>query len=849
MQLLPAHFDPFALIDDVVPDSWLRRGPSRRAMLVMRRVLRIAGWLGAGVAVACLIALFAGWLLLRGSLPMLEGELALDGLGAAVTVERDGEGLPTIRGESREDIARATGFIHAQDRFFQMDLRRRYAAGELAALFGKAVVPVDRRTRLHRFRARAGSVMEGLEGEDRALLEAYAEGVNAGLEALHVRPFEYLALRTAPVPWRPEDSLLAAWSMFLDLQPSDGRPEQVREAMRAAFSPEVNAFLTANGTAWPARLDGTSTPILPVPGPEHFSYLQHVQVANAPGPPVSADVPFAGWGVRRNSDALSGSNNWVVAGRLTARGGGAIVANDMHLSLRDLPTVWYRARLIQTQEGETTLDVCGITFPGAPMIVAGSNGHVAWGFTNANVDVADVVEVEMADGRPDAYRTPDGLRELERHLETIEASGAAPETMVVEETIWGPILPETPRGASHRKLALAWIAHDASLVNLRSVRLETARTVDEAVSIRDGAWFPAQNLLVGDRAGRIAWTLLGPIPRRVGFDGSVPVSMASGLNRWDGTLSDKPVIADPLDGCLWTANAQTVGGALAAKLGDGGHREDGRAFQIGERLRGRAGSGGAFDEPALFSIQQDNETFFLRRWRDLMLELLDDDAVAGYPERAMLRGLVMGWGGKATRDSTGHRPIRLFRSIVAKRVFARILAPSRTNLVEPDYHDFNYEEPLWLLVSGRHPWTAPSAMDWKTELEGVLDRVIAELEIGAGAPGRRRWGDYNRVDMCHPLARFVPALRPWLGVERAPVDGDSFAPNALLRTHGPSERFVVTPGNEESGIMNMPGGASGHPLSPYFAAGHEAWLQAHAGPFLPTGAKHRLTLSPSTIRR
>src|SRR6185503_1543752 len=168
----------------------------------------------AGLAIATVLVLGAAaagvWARaqLRGSLPVLGGDVRLEGLSASVIVTRDVLGIPTIRGASREDVARATGFLHAQDRFFQMDLARRRAAGELAALVGARALPLDRETRIHRFRDEAARAVALLSPDNRRLLDAYTSGVNDGLDALASPPFEYLLLRQAPRPWKPEDSLL-----------------------------------------------------------------------------------------------------------------------------------------------------------------------------------------------------------------------------------------------------------------------------------------------------------------------------------------------------------------------------------------------------------------------------------------------------------------------------------------------------------------------------------------------------------------------------------------------------------------------------------------------------------------
>jgi penicillin amidase len=304
---------------------------------------------------------------------------------------------------------------------------------------------------------------------------------------------------------------------------------------------------------------------------------------------------------------------------------------------------------------------------------------------------------------------------------------------------------------------------------------------------------------------------------------------------------ERPAIIDPPSGRAWTANAPVVGGAAGRLLGDGGSRHDGRAFQIGSRLQSRD----TWDEIALFELQLDSETLFLRRWRDLALGLLETgvppDPASG---RARFRGAIAAWDGHARRDSTGHRLVRQFRREAADAVMARLLAPCRAAFAGFSPADVDYEEALWALVSQRPSWAARED-GWEGELLECVDRVVASLPGGAASVGVEKWGEHNRLDMCHPLARGMAFLRGWLAAPRDGVSGDSYAPNALYRYHGPSQRMVVAPGREESGIMNLPGGQSGHPLSPYFLAGHAAWVEGWPTRFLPGETVHRLVCAPA----
>jgi penicillin amidase len=205
---------------------------------------------------------------LRASLPVLEGRRALAGLTAPVAIVRDNLGIPTVRGRTRLDVARATGYLHAQDRFFQMDLLRRDAAGELAALVGAKALERDKQRRLHRLRAVAARAVDQASEQERALLNNYSEGVNAGLSALAVRPFEYLLLRATPEPWRPDDTMLAIFAMYFQLHDEDGILEAQLGALRDVLPGPVFEFLAPAGTEWDAPLIGPAFPRVPVPEPE-----------------------------------------------------------------------------------------------------------------------------------------------------------------------------------------------------------------------------------------------------------------------------------------------------------------------------------------------------------------------------------------------------------------------------------------------------------------------------------------------------------------------------------------------------------------------------------------------------
>ena len=762
-----------------------------------------------GLVVAAAVA--GLWLQGRvsGSLPTLDGALPLPGLQANVTIARDAAGVATLTGTSRRDVARATGFVHAQERFFQMDLMRRRAAGELAELLGAGALPLDRRHRLHRMRARAREVVEASSDDERALLDAYVRGVNGGLEALGAPPFEYLLLRAEPAAWREEDTVLVILSMFFELNDDAGSEDATRGLVRETLPEPLASFLMPPGTEWDAPIlgDGFATP--PIPGPD---------VLDLRGAPArAARVVFPD--PARES---VGSNSWAVAASRTA-GAGALLANDMHLG-HAVPNIWYRAVL--EWPGAR---VVGVTLPGTPSMVVGSNGFVAWGFTNSNGDWVDLVELTLDPTEPGRYRTPDGWRAIEERLETLEVRGGTPETLRVRETIWGPAI----EGAR----AIRWIAHDVDAVNLKLGGLETARSVEEALDVAARSGIPPQNFLCVDRSGSIAWTIAGRIPRRAGLDGRRPTSWADGSARWDGYLepSAYPRVVDPPSGILWTANARVVSSDGLATVGDGGYALGARAKQIRDDLFAIEGA----TEEDMLNVQLDDRALFLSRWRELFLEI-----AKGREELAELRSVLeAGWTGRASIDSAAYRAVKELRAAVRDEVLSALLAPALEK--EPRFGTWalrQSEGPLWKLVTERPPHLVPPPYEsWDAALAGIVAKRVASWERPLEG---RTWGEANRSEVRHPLSRFVPVLSRYLDMASDPLPGDTDMPRVQSPTHGASERLVVSPGREKEGIFHMPGGQSGHPLAPYYGAGHEDWERGRSTPLLPGETVYELTLTP-----
>ncbi|MES2257511.1 MAG: penicillin acylase family protein [Pseudomonadota bacterium] len=775
-----------------------------------------------------LLVVLGLWFFLRGSLAQLDGRRTVPGLQADVSIARDDRGVPTISGTDRQDVAYATGFVHAQDRFFQMDLLRRSAAGELAELFGPRAVPVDRDHRLHRFRALAEQALISMPAADRKLLDRYVVGVNDGLNHLGTRPFEYGLIGVGPRAWSAADSLLVIWAMYFDLQGGQEARELARGWLREQGTPEQLAVLLPEASQWDAPLDAAAVPAPVTPFPDKApAWWGRAAPAGAP---KVASAEFAD---------MVGSNNWAVAGS-RSKDGAAIVSDDMHLGIQ-LPNTWYRA-VLQIPDGHgATRRVVGVTLPGAPAVVVGSNGHVAWGFTNSYGDYLDLVMLGTDAGKPGQVRTPAGWETPAAHDETILVKGAPDEHLTVKVSSLGPL-----REAGGRTYAIHWIAHEREAVDVRLRQLEAASTLDEALDVAANMGIPAQNFVAGDSKGNIGWTIAGAMPRRAqpGPGSTFPLPADTQGAGWQGLLAPQahPIVRNPAAGQLATANSRQLIGAGAELLGDGGFDLGARTHQVRDGL---TALGPKTDESGLYGVALDDRAIFIGTWRERALAVLDAQAVAGNAPRAeALRLLRTSWNGHAGVDSVAYRFARGYMWSLYELVYGGVNGELGQLSKGANMASATSRWPVVLarLLDERPAgWLPGRYASWK-ELElAAIDLTITDLTRGGKPLAAATWGERNTQEIAHPISAAVPALQRWLAAPADRLPGDSHMPRVAGRKFGQSERLVVSPGREDQGIFNMPGGQSGHPLSPYFLAGHQDWVAGKATPLLPGPSRHMLT--------
>ncbi len=782
-----------------------------------------------GLIALVLALLLIAWLVMRGSLPQTEGTVRLPGLAHAVTVTRDAHGMPTVKARDALDAWRVLGYIEAQDRFVQMDFMRRLAGGDLAALLGPPGVAADKKHALFGLRAKAERIYKTATPDERARLEVFSLGVNEGLKALSVRPWPYLLLRQSPRPWKPADSVLVIYAMAFMLEDPGGRRGRSLAALRSVYPESVVKFLMAPDTDWAAPMRGTLPAPAPIPGPDAINL--------AALPPATVRKAFAA------PPAVTGSNNFVVAGRFT-KSGTPLLANDMHLPL-GIPPIWYRARIVypSAQDSSDKTALTGVFLPGVPALVAGSNGHVAWGFTDNFGDWVDLIRVPVHGGPP-VYATPSGSKTLQVKQGKIRVAGHKPVAFTMRDTVWGPVVGTADNGAL---LVSHWSMAQPGGTNLAFMKMDGVENVRAGLKLAAQAGIPPENLLIAGR-DHIAWSTVGRIPARVaGCDYTVPQKWDDGRCGWNGWLEPAayPEIVDPQSGFLATANNRVDASADGDVLGDGGYVDGARAHQIVTDLA-KLTQRGKVTSRDLLTVQLDDRADFLQRWHDLILRVLRPSALEFHPRRKVFRQTVKNWGAHAGIDSVGYRLVRDFRLEVAHVAFAPIEKRLKARYPEAELpFERQKEGPLWRLVT-RKPrnWLNARYATWDALFLNVIDDLIDKYWQSSAGLSRATWGRHNTVALKNRLGEALGPLGSWMNWPAVELPGDNHMPRVQAPDFGASERLVTAPAPTSAAILEVPGGISEHPSSPWYRDGFEAWAKGLPMPLLPGAARTTLHFKP-----
>ena len=809
------------------------------------------------------------------------GRLRLDGLTASVEVLRDDWGVPHIYASCTTDVLFAQGFVHSQDRLWQMDFQRRIVAGRLAEILGPLAFDTDRATRVLGMYRVAEAEVALLSPEGRTELEAYAAGVNAGMTSQPL-PLEFTLLRYRPEPWKPADSLgwakMMSWGLSVNWETEllRARLIEVLGAERAAeLEPIVPGPLVTGGDMAGANAH-RSTPGGRLTGEDPGTK----DVADSAVPPIEPRDKLLD---QASTGGTPGSNNWVLAGSRTASGK-PILANDMHLPIT-APAIWYENHLV-CSEGSDRLDVTGVSFAGIPYVVAGHNGRVAWGFTNGFPDVQDLFIEHLR-------RTPDGVEYQHRgqwlaaevRQEEIRVKGQVAVMAEVIATGHGPIInalapglasPPGPDGLSEQPLALRWTSLDPfpMVEALRSMnRAGSCAQFGEALR----GWIaPVQNIVYADTQGAIEYMYPGHVPVRAKGDGRVPVPGWTGEYDWTGWIpfEELPHQENPDEGYIVSANNRVVDGSYPYFIGNEFALGD-RAERIRELIRSR-------ERVALTDVrtmQLDQESRSLKRLAARIGGLEVDE-----PDLQALVTLVRDWDGRLTADSPAGAVCEIFGRLAQVVVMEAKLGgyaavdEDEIPLLErvlgrgptPGIQEFSFfYHRLWewlytVVEQPDSPWWDLGHGETRDEvLRIALRRTYNYLTSRLGEPelpsyANWAWGRLHTVTFGHIAGR-VPALVGHFNRGPYPVGGDGntiFATGGGLTVEastavvGPPFRFIADLSDLSRCYGLLAPGNSGRPDSRHYDDQVDAWFKGKYHPMLyargdvTRGARRKLTLAP-----
>lgn len=739
------------------------------------------------------------YLLLFMSLPKLDASIGSNAISNDITIARDRLGTAVVTADSRQDAAYGLGYAHGQDRFFQMDLLRRNSAGELSEIFGEKALQLDKSRRFHQLRKRANGIVETLSKDHLGLLKSYAQGVNDAVDAQAISSFEYLVTGAKPRPWEPADSLLVIYSMYLDLQGNTIKRDLTLTYIKSIFGAQMLDFII-QPSRYQAALDGSlislKQPVIPLMSPQYVAQAKTKSITE------TLDI---------------GSNNWAVTGELTENGK-AMLSDDMHLSF-SVPIIWYRAQLNYSQSDED-ISITGVSLPGAPAIVVGSNGHVAWGFTNAYIDTADWIEIENSS-------------DLAFEDEQILLPDSSVEYKILMSE-YGPV-----KGTLAQHYALSWVGHRDYAVDMSLVELDKVKDVQQAITIASNMGIPVQNMMLIDTAGNAAWKPAGAFPSRTNPSDVAIKESEYQADNWLIDHAQLPEMINPQSHRLWSGNSRVVSTKQHEVLGDGGYALGARSSQIRDRLF----AGDNFSVDDFYQLQLDNEARFLTPWHQQLVTLLSTQPKRFAKDIAYLNN----WQACACSDSVGYTLVRQYRQRLIDSTFAPLetqlglssqsLSPVKRYL-EPAIWQLIDAKPASWLPSQYSNWSEFMISSYRQSKQQLLVTYSKDDDMDDLA-----WGLVNQLKVQHPFSKQIPILSTLLDMPVVNGFGDSYMPAVQGASFGASQRFIVQAGDEENGVLTIPGGQSGHPLSDFYRSGFGEYAAQQQTPLLPGKLLHRIEVS------
>jgi penicillin amidase len=804
----------------------------------------VTKWLrrtGAAFLVILLAAAGAIALYVQRALPVTDGVLMVKGPAQEVRIERDAHGIPTIRAASPEDAMFGLGFVHAQDRLWQLETHKRIGAGRLAEAFGPGAIDSDRFLRALGVRRAAELQWRHAGASSRRLTEAYAAGVNGYVrEHLRARPPEFVLLGLQPSSWEPPDTYAWAVMMAWDLG-GNWSTELLR--MRLAAKLPVS------------RIDELIPPYpgdAPLAVADYATLYRELGVGAELGRKAELAAPASGVeGV--------GSNNWVVAPSRSATGT-ALLANDPHLKLT-APPLWYFARIETPQ-----LRVAGATMPGVPLVVLGQNDHLAWGWTNTAPDVQDLYLERLDPQDPSRYRTPDGWATFETFDELIRVKGAPDLAIKLRATRHGPVISDAgsandllgPKAKPAYVLALRWTALDADVDGIAAgSAMAAARNVEQFIAATAGWASPMQNMVVADRAGDIGFVAPGRVPvRRPDNDlkGLVPVPGWDARYDWAGYLPHErlPREVNPPRGWIATANHKVLAPDYPHFI-TSEWAVPYRQRRIEQLLQAQP----KHDLGSFAAMQADVKSLAVAPLLPALLA-----AKTSHPLAAAARAELQSFDGTMAADRAAPLIFWAFARQLTIGVFADDLGSDERTFAARSWRDalegVIARDDVYWCDDGSTPAVETCAM----QVDAAFARALDELRQGHGDDVTRwRWGAAHQARSEHrPFSR-VAALARWFEL-RTPVGGDTYTVNVsrvdlrpdpltgelYLDEHGPSVRALYDAGDRSRSRLMHSGGQSGLPFARHYRDFVAPWANVDYVPLWPQGdaaaAGGVLTLQP-----
>jgi penicillin amidase len=759
--------------------------------------------------------------MVRAPLPQLDGTIRVPGLSADVRVIRDGHGIPTIEAANLDDLFFAQGYVTAQDRLWQMDIMKRFAAGEIAEILGPDLLKHDREQRILGLRAAAKNALEKLPARELHFLDAYAKGVNAYMNSSRDHlPIEFRILKYTPQPWSAEDSLIMHARMVQDLNHGQYRAALQHEKILAKLGPQLTAELYVN-SSWRDRPPSSASLRMEEDqrnGNNDQDEEEEEPMSDSPQAItrlLSGHKEAAGRSEWADEVKLiAGSNNWVVGGGHTITGK-PLLSNDMHLG-HQMPNLWYEAHL---RCGD--YDVAGVTLPGVPFVIVGHNQRIAWGFTNVGPTVEDVyVENFNEQGQ---YQTPAGWKDAVHRTETIRVKGRPDVTVDVTVTRHGPIITDLVPGES-RKIALKWTLYDA--LNNPFFDLNSAKNWEEfrkALSIWDA---PSQNTVYADVDGHIGYQATGHIPVRQSGDGGLPVNGADDAHEWKNYVpfDDLPRVYDPPSGIIATANGRITPDGYKYSLSS----EWGSPWRT-ERILRVLNSGKKFGPADMLSLQTDIMSAFDRYCAERFVYSLDHvNHVSDGAQQA--REILRDWTGQMAADSSAPTI-----ETVARGELLRLILEPKLGVASKEessgtlsWKDYRWGmSSIWLenvLIKQPARWLPPGYTNYDELLAAAVEAAVKHPDAPKDLKNWA-WGSFSPIDIEHPILSRIPVLGRWTGPGLHPQSGGGYTVKQVGKTFGPSERLTVNLAALDQSTLNTVMGQSGNLSSPYYMDQWNTWYE------------------------